>query len=697
MAHLYKENIVSSEVKKVKGYKGYDGIYCSDLESSGLLHHLIEQEDKAKLHNFCAMEVNQDKMYLLHTDTKEQRASIQRFLDRDIVLIMHNGIGYDYHALKHFGYDVSKVTVVDTLALSWYLDLYRAKHGLESYGDEANVPKPEISDWENLTQKDYDNRVKEDVKIQNYTYTKLKKRFEELYGKMSDIEFCNHKVVRYLNFKMEQLAEQQNNRIKIDVPKTKRLISELTVELEDKVEALKKVMPDVPKYRVHKAPKKPYKQDGTLSATGEKWKELTEEHGYSFDYQGEIKTIRKYEEANPNSSAQVKGWLHSLGWNPQTFKYVKEEDGSERAIEQIYIQGSGGMLCESIEDLAEEVPDVKELTSMGVLQHRIGVLNGFLDSLIFGQYVEAGAAGFTNTLRLKHRKPVVNLPSSRVLHGENVRSCMIARDGKILVGSDLSALENVIKFNLQMPLDSEFVLSQQAEDFDVHLDIALEAGMLTESELNFYLIEKEGFPAENYPMTKELESYLAMSKIEKAAKVKALSKVRSAGKGANYSLQFSAGALTVSRAAKVSMKVANKLVKAYRKRNWTIDVIAGQQKDKRTSWGRYQLNPFNGIWYNLKNDKDKFSTLVQGTGSYVFDLWMAHLLSLRNKPKYKLKGNLDLLASLHDEYIGEILECDREVCEKITIDAIMCANKTLNLEIPFSVDVQFGKNYSEIH
>ena len=97
---------------------------------------------------------------------------------------------------------------------------------------------------------------------------------KKLYGKMTDIEFCNHKVVRYLNFKMEQLAEQQNNRIKIDVPKTKRLISELTVELEDKVEALKKVMPDVPKYRIHKAPKKPYKQDGTLSAIGEKWKEL---------------------------------------------------------------------------------------------------------------------------------------------------------------------------------------------------------------------------------------------------------------------------------------------------------------------------------------------------------------------------------------------------------------------------------------
>lgn len=678
--------------------KGQDGIYSADVEATGLLHHLIEQGDKAKLHNFCAMEVGSDKMYLLHTETQKQRESIQRFLDRDIVLVMHSGISYDYHALKHFGYDVSKVTIVDTLALSWYLDLYRPKHGLDSYGDEANVPKPKIDDWENLTQKDYDNRVKEDVRIQSYTYDKLKKRFEELYGKMTDIEFCNHKVVKYLNFKMEQLAEQQNNRIKIDVPKTKGLIEELSVKLADKVEALKNVMPDVPKYRLNKAPKKPYKQDGTLSATGEKWKNLTEEHGYSFEYEGEIKTIRKYEEANPNSSQQVKDWLFSLGWNPQTFKYVKEDDGSEREIPQIYIQGSGGMLCESIEDLAEEVPDVKELTSMGVLQHRIGVLNGFLDSLIFGQYVEAGAAGFTNTLRLKHRKPATNLPSSRVLYGEEVRSCMVAKDGKVLMGSDLTALENTIKFNFQLPHDKEYVEAQQSDDFDPHLDIALQASMLTESELHFYLIEKGGFPKEKYPLTKELESYLAMTKIEKAAKIKALGKVRSAGKQAGYSCQYGAGSLTVSRAANVSMKIANKLVKAYRKRNWTIDVIAKEQKDKKTSWGRYQLNPLNGIWYNLKNDKDRFSTLVQGSSSYVFDLWIANQFMLRDSSKYDLGDyGARLLAQFHDEEILEISIGYEDEVARLAQDSIEVVNKRMKLQIPFSIDTQFGSDYSKIH
>ena len=89
------------------------------------------------------MEIDSDKMYLLHSDTQKQRESIQRFLDRDIILVCHNGISYDYHALKHFGYDVSKVTVVDTLPILG-TGIYRAKHGLDSYSDESGTPKPVV-------------------------------------------------------------------------------------------------------------------------------------------------------------------------------------------------------------------------------------------------------------------------------------------------------------------------------------------------------------------------------------------------------------------------------------------------------------------------------------------------------------------------------------------------------------------------
>ena len=673
-------------------------IYCSDLESTGLLHHLNEQGDKAKMHNFCAKSVESGSMWTFHTDTDQDKEKISKFLDRDIVLIMHNGICYDRDALKFFGYDVSKVHFVDTLALSWYLDLNRPRHGLESYGDEFGVPKPVIKDWEDLTQEDYDERVQEDVKIQYLTYKKLKSRFEEIYGKMSDYQFCTHKVVKYLNFKMEQLSEQEQTKFKVDIPKAQSLVAQFTKEIEFKVEQLKSVMPQVPVYQKHKRPAKPFKQNGELSATGIKWKALTDEHKKPFDYDEEIKTVKSYAEPNPNSSTQIKSWLDSLGWIPETFKYVKDDDGNERKIPQIYVQGSGGQVCVSIEKLSKKNPALEHLVGLGVLSHRKGCVQAFVDSAVFGEYVEAGANGFTNTLRLKHRKPCVNLPSTRVMYGEEVRSCLIAREGKLLGGADLSSLENRIKFNLQLPYDRDYVLSQMSEDFDPHLEIAQEGGLLKDYEVWFYKIEKEGFERSRYPDNEKLEELLAKSDSEKKALIKHISEVRGKGKGTNYSCQYGAGAATVARTAGVSLTVGKALVKAYKKVNWSIERIAASQKVKKTSFGDYQLNPFNGVWYSLKTEKDRFSTLVQGTGAYVLDIWLKYQFNLRSDPKYGFgEAGVKLLATFHDEQIIEFKEDFKESAELLIQDALDKVNKSFRLEIPFGCDVQFGKKYSDIH
>lgn len=677
-----------------QGYK----IYCADLESTGLLHHLVEQGEKAKLHNFCVMNVEDCNMQTMHTDTQQEREQIKNVLSGKTILIMHNGICYDKNALKHFGYDVDDVIFVDTLALSWYLDLNRDKHGLESYGDEFGVPKPEVKDWESLTQKDYDHRVQEDVKIQYRTYKKLKSMFEELYGEMSDYEFCTHKVVKYLNFKMEQLEEQQNTKFKVDVLHAQKVIAELEAEIEHKTEQLKAVMPKVPEYTKHTRPAKPFKKDGTLSSHGEKWKSLCEEAGVDFDYEGEIKKVKCYNEPKPSSSTQVKDWLFSLGWKPETFKYVKDDNGNERSIPQVYVQGSGGQVCPSIEKLAEEHEELQHLVGLGVLSHRKGCVKGFLDSLIFNQYVEASANGFTNTLRLKHRKPCVNLPSSRVVYGEAVRSCLVARNGMLLGGADLSSLENRIKFNLQLPYDREYVFSQMSEDFDPHLAIAEGGGLLTKQEVWFYKIEKEGFPRENYPKDAELDRMLQLHTDKKAELLSYVSKQRGKGKNSNYALQYSCGIKTLARTAGVTEGIAKNISKAYKTMNWSIDKIASDQTVKKVSHGTYQLNPFNGIWYHLKTDKDRFSTLVQGTGSYILDIWLGYQFYLRNNPKYGLdKSSVKLLATFHDEQVIEFKEDAKDAVESLIKDSLEKVNDRFKLEIPFGCDVQFGINYSDIH
>ena len=670
-------------------------IYNADLESSGLLHHLIEQGDKAKLHNFCAKSVETGEMWTLHANTEKEKETLSKFLNREIILIMHNGICYDKNALIHFGYDVSKIHFVDTLALSWYLDLNRAKHGLEDYGLEAGVPKPVIEDWESLTQDDYDNRVQEDVKIQEYTYKKLKARFEELYGEMTDYEFCTHRVVKYLNFKMEQLAEQQNTRLRIDVPRAKELIEEFSILIDEKTELLKSVMPKVPVYSKSTKPAKPFKKDGSLSATGIKWKELTEKAKVGFDFDGEIKTVKSYDEPNPQSPQQIKEWLFSLGWIPETFKYDKNEDGSERKIPQIYIPQSGGMLCPSIEKLADETEEVQALVGLGVVKHRKGSIQGFLDSLIFDEYIEAGAKGFTNTLRLKHRKPCVNLPSSRVAYGEDVRGCIIAREGKRFVCSDLSSMENIWKFNYQLPYDPDYVMSQQSDDYDPHLDIAVEGGILTQAQADFYKIKKVGFSEDNYNKTSDLILLLSVSEFEIESILKSVGKSRGKGKNTNYGCQYGAGASTISRTAGVDLATAKKLVKAYKKLNWSINEIAKNQIRKTVSHGMYQWNPYSKMWYYLKTEKDSFSTLVQGSGSYLLDLWLKCIDNI--KVRDGIKDELRLCMNIHDEQLQEYQSLTDEYVKDIFQEALDMVNKTLKVKIPFGCDTQMGRKYSEIH
>ena len=414
-----------------------------------------------------------------------------------------------------------------------------------------------------------------------------------------------------------------------------------------------------------------------------------------FDFDGEIKTIKSYDEPNPQSPQQIKDWLFSLGWIPETFKYDKNEDGSERKIPQIYIPQSGGMLCPSIEKLADETEEVQALVGLGVVKHRKGSIQGFLDSLIFGEYIEAGAKGFTNTLRLKHRKPCVNLPSSRVAYGEDVRGCIIAREGKRFVCSDLSSMENLWSFNYQMPYDPDYVYSQQSKDYDPHLSLAKVGGLITQDELNFFKIESKGFPKEDYPLTDGLSKMLNMSDEEKNVLIKVISKKRGIGKNCGYALQYNCGVPTLARTAKISEKEARVIFKAYKKLNWSIKAIADDQVRKTVSHGMYQWNPYSKMWYYLKKEHDSYSTLVQGSGSYLLDLWLKCIDNI--KVRDGIKDELKLCMSMHDENLQEYQLLTDEYVKNIFQEALDMVNKTLKVDIPFGCDTQVGRKYSEIH
>lgn len=640
--------------------------WAADIETTGLLEQMKKQSDP-KLHNFCAIAIDNDDHVLFEGN---QRYELQEWLNGGHILIMHNGKLFDEEALKLLGYDTSRCKIIDSLPLSWYLEPERLKHGLAEYGEEFGVPKPVIEDWENQTQEEYNHRVMEDCKIQKKLWLRQVGRLNALYGESPE----NHeRIINFLMWKTEELRQQQENGWLLDVEGAERLQEQLAKEIEEKTEALRQVMPKVPKYSVKKRPAKPFKKNGELSATGEKWRELTESLGLPFDHDDDIKVVVDYEDGNPASHMQMKAWLDSLDWVPETFKFVREDDGSTRQIPQINLKG--GEICQSVKDLIPKCAGIEHIAGLGILNHRHSVVKGFLRDAIDGQ-LTARAQGFTNTLRLQHRE-IVNLPSLRVKYGEELRSLLLARPGKVLAGSDLSSLEDRLKHHFQWKLDPEYVKSQMSEGFDPHLSIAVMAGLMTQEDSDWYKWAKK---QENLSD-------------EGGKRFKRLDEIRAAGKSTNYACQYGSGVKTIARTAKVNEKVAKKLHEGYHKLNWSIAKIASMMTVKKTSFGTWQYNPISKFWYSLRSDKDRFSTLIQGSGAYVLDLWLYHCSKLAEKRGLEFK----LLGQFHDELIAECSEDERDECRQLIADGLQKVNNQLKLHRELGCDINFGNKYSDIH
>jgi hypothetical protein len=449
--------------------------YASDIETSGLLEDMKKQENP-KLHNICSLAIDSNECILIEGSDKN---AVQNWLDQGHTFIIHNGKMFDGEALTLLGYDISKIKIIDTLALSWYLEPTRIKHGLGEYGEEFGIPKLVIEDWENQTQEEYNHRVKEDCKIQKMLWIRQVKRLKQIIG---DDQRDFDRIINYLMQKMEEYRQQQVNKFTLDVTAAEELQLQLEKEIEIKVEALKEVMPKVPVTAKRKRPAKPFKKNGDLSASGENWKALTEGLGLPFEHKDDIEVVLSYKIGNPSSHTQMKAWLDSLGWIPETFKYVKDDDGEVRNIPQINLKG--GEICQSVKDLLPKCAGIEYIAGLGILNHRNSLVKGFLRDQIDGELF-ADIGGLTNTLRIQHRQ-IVNLPSVRVKYGEEIRGLLIARSGKVLLGSDLSSLEDRLKHHFQMPIDPKYVKTQMEDGFDPHMTIAVAAGLMSPAEMEFY-------------------------------------------------------------------------------------------------------------------------------------------------------------------------------------------------------------------
>lgn len=469
-----------------------------------------------------------------------------------------------------------------------------------------------------------------------------------------------NRILTFLMFKSDVLALQEKTGWNVDVPYLEENIAKLEVLVKEAADALESVMPKIPKYSARKQPAKPYKKNGELSASGENWERLkkaykdkeVDEGGTPLTRvrkEGEIEELTGYAPPNINGHQQVKDFLTSHGWIPCTFKYVrddvafdawiksrpkkgaahwewsawKDSKPEDRGIPQIRAEGEDGKeLCESVEELAEKVPEIRYLEEYSVIKHRLDTMKGILERVDKDGKVKAGWHGLTNTLRVKHNAPCVNLPAANKKYALPIRGSLVAPVGYISAGSDLSGLESRVAHHFMIAHDPEYVATMLEPDYDGHILNALAANLITQKEFDDF---KAGIKPEH------------------------VSIARQQGKTASYAAAYGGGAASIAAGAGVDLEVGKKLHEGYWDLNWSIKAVADEQavvKDKKGfTW---LVNPVNGFCYNIRSEKDIWNTLCQGLGSYLFDCWVD-----RNLEKQKEKwGRCTQTAAFHKQHCG---------------------------------------------
>ena len=406
--------------------------------------------------------------------------------------------------------------------------------------------------------------------------------------------------------------------------------------------------------RMATKPKVMHKKDGELSSHGEKWVALCKEYKQSVTTIG-FKVKTGEERGNPNSNDQVKDWLRSLGWEPRTFKFVRDKaTGDERQIEQVR---KNSELCQSVRDLAGSDPAVDLLDGLTVLTHRAGILKSFLECHTDG-FLEAGIAGLTNTFRFKHYRPLVNLPGVDKPYGDVIRGCLMCPEGYVLAGADMTSLEDTTKRHYMKPLDPDYVQEMSREGFDPHLDLALHAGVITQDDID-----------------KHNSGERSLKSLRKNYKV------------VNYSATYGVGAAKLARETGMKHKEAKKLLEAFWSRNWAIDKVASGLKTRELFEGMWLKNPVSGFWHSLRSEKDRFSTLNQSTGVFCFDTWVALCR----------KNGIKCIGQFHDEVIALVERGKEGHVEQVMHNAAIKLNEKVKLNVPLGTDVQFGNTYADIH
>lgn len=638
-----------------------------DLEANGLY------DTVTKLH--CAVASTLDGKDVRRFDNTQMDEFVA-FLKTVDIWIGHNILQYDIPVVeKVLGYKFTGKKV-DTLLMSRLQNPHRTAppqaqnkkeamkvHGLYAWGVRVGIDKPEIEYWDEYTPEIL-HRCEEDVRINVATYHALKKE-----GKGQ-----NWRDAHLMTFTLwENLWKQEQAGWLLDEAYIHKSIKLLTHWIERIDRVLAKYLPltmdilETKKDGEYNYVRKPFMKSGKYSASVEKHygqENLDGVGGACLLSSGAVCgpfTRIAFRPIDLGSSAEVKDWMLSQGWEPAEWNL--DDEGNQRSPKMPKdgefpgVEGKAGRLY------AKRAKAV----------HRRSNLEGWLARMRPDGRISARVTGIADTRRMKHAG-VVNVPNSNAFFGHQMRRSFIARPGWVLVGTDAASCQDRM--------------------------LAARAGSADFTKMMLEGDKDEG--TDGHSLARDaINEVLARYKLHPIN--------RGTAKNFNYGWKFGASDNKLGRMAGGSKEVGEEiraaLGRVFPAQQALIDRLTaewrGNAKRRMNRWGKLEhydgwINGLDGapifiklehtlLVYTLQSDEAIFMS-----GAYNF-------LNKKLEAKYKRGVDFEIVGWIHDEFQ---VECRREIAEdvaKISEASIAASSKFYKLEVPQEGEADIGINWSETH
>lgn len=625
-------------------------VLIGDLEANGLL------QNATRVWCGAFKDINTGEMRTFGPDNIKE---MLQFLDNSDVLIMHNGIGYDWPLLeKLYGYKY-KGKKVDTLIMSRLLNPKRivpphcpnkkaGPHSVEAWGYRVGRGKPEHNEWDKYSPEML-HRCKEDVEIQHLIYNAL---LEESKG-------FNWRDAFIMSFQLfEHLQKQEQYGWHVDVDHMHFCIKQLTRWIERIDRVIYPHLPNILEVEESKKNgeynyiKKPFLKSGRYSESVVNWYANSGINPDVVTVVGPFSRI-KLRRTDLDSNEETKDFLLDMGWEP--LEWNEDDDGNRTSAKLSKDDPFEGITSKLGKLVAKRVQ----------CRQRRGIVEGLLGIVREDQRIASIVNTLAVTGRATHRG-IVNIPKASSFYGKQMRRIFSSRPGYTLVGCDSEGNQ----------------LRQLA------------ARMGSERFINAMVSGKKENGTDPHTLTQqagELES-------------------RDVAKNTMYCLLFGGGDAKLAKTAKKPQGSGAVLrEKLYRGLDGLGDLIERLTQEWRAT-ARQRYNPkfrrmeyFDGKITGLDGrpitvPSEHMLLVYMCQSDEAIHMANAYILLCNTlNQKYQWGVDYGVVAWYHDEYT---IECKEEIAEevaKIAEWAIAESAKRLNILCPHKGSAAIGKNWYEIH